>query len=103
MKLMNQKELAERWCVAEATLERWRSIGAGPPYLKLVSQVRYRLSDVEAFETAGLMPPLRPPRTSRISVLPPQSPLAKKQQQNAEVFAKALGSLQAPSNTCYGN
>ena len=33
MKLMNQKELAERWCVAEATLERWRSIGAGPPYL----------------------------------------------------------------------
>lgn len=40
MKLMNQKELAERWCVAEATLERWRSIGAGPPYLKLVSQVR---------------------------------------------------------------
>lgn len=48
MKLMNQKELAERWCVAEATLERWRSIGAGPPYLKLVSQVRYRLSDVEA-------------------------------------------------------
>ena len=103
MKLMNQKELAERWCVAEATLERWRSIGAGPPYLKLVSQVRYRLSDVEAFEAAGLITPLRPSCTSRISVLPPQSPLAKKQQQNAEVFAKALGSLQAPSTTCYGN
>ena len=103
MKLMNQKELAERWCIAEATLERWRSIGAGPPYLKLVSQVRYRLSDVEAFEAAGLITPQSPSRTSDISVLPPQSPLAKKQQQNAEVFANALSSLQAPSNTCYGN
>lgn len=104
MKLMNQKELAERWCIAEATLERWRSIGAGPPYLKLVSQVRYRLSDVEAFEAAGLTTPARPSRTSHISVLPQQqSPLAKKQQQNADVFAKALSSLQAPSNTCYGN
>ena len=103
MKLMNQKELAERWCVAEATLERWRSIGAGPPYLKLVSQVRYRLSDVEAFEAAGLTTPARPSRTSHISVLPQQSALATKQQQNADVFAKALSSLQAPSNTCYGN
>ena len=65
MKLMNQKELAERWCVAEATLERWRSIGAGPPYLKLVSQVRYRLSDVEAFEAAGLTTPTRPSRKMR--------------------------------------
>lgn len=103
MKLMKQKELAERWCVAEATLERWRSIGAGPPYLKLVSQVRYRLSDVEAFEAAGLTTPTCPSHTSYISVLPQQSPLAKKQQQNADVFAKALSSLQAPSNTCYGN
>ena len=103
MKLMNQKELAERWSVAEATLERWRSIGAGPPYLKLVSQVRYRLSDVEAFEAAGLTTPTRLSRTSQISVLPQQSPLEKKQQQNADVFAKALSSLQAPSNTCYGN
>jgi hypothetical protein len=102
MKLMNQKELAERWCVAEATLERWRSIGAGPPYLKLVSQVRYRLSDVEAFEAAGLITPQRPSRKSHTSVLPLQSPLAKKQQQNAEVFADALSSLQAPSTTCYG-
>ena len=29
--------------------------------------------------------------------------IEKKQQQNADVFAKALSSLQAPSNTCYGN
>ena len=37
MKPMNQKELGEIWCVAEATLERWRSIGAGPPYLVCVA------------------------------------------------------------------
>jgi hypothetical protein len=102
-KMITQKELAERWSLAEATLERWRSIGIGPHYVKLMSRVRYRLSDVEAFEAAGLTTPARPSRTSHISVLPQQSPLAKKQQQNADVFAKALSSLQAPSNTCYGN
>lgn len=102
-KMITQKELAERWSLAEATLERWRSIGVGPHYVKLMSRVRYRLSDVEAFEAAGLTTPTCPSHTSHISVLPQQSPLAKKQQQNADVFAKALSSLQAPSNTCYGN
>lgn len=102
-KMITQKELAERWSLAEATLERWRSIGVGPHYVKLISRVRYRLSDVEAFEAAGLTTPARPSRTSHISVPPQQPPLAKKQQQNADVFAKALSSLQAPSNTCYGN
>ena len=102
-KMITQKELAERWSLAEATLERWRSIGVGPHYVKLMSRVRYRLSDVEAFEAAGLTTPTRLSRTSQISALVQQSPLAKKQQQNADVFAKALGSLQAPSNTCYGN
>lgn len=101
--MITQKELAERWSLAEATLERWRSIGIGPHYVKLMSRVRYRLSDVEALEAAGLTTPARPSRTSHISVLPQQSPLRKKQQQNADVFAKALSSLQAPSNTCYGN
>ena len=101
-KMITQKELAERWSLAEATLERWRSIGVGPHYVKLMSRVRYRLSDVEAFEAVGLTTPTNPSRTSQISALVQQSPLAKKQQQNADVFAKALGSLQAPSNTCYG-
>jgi hypothetical protein len=26
----NQKQLAARWCVSEATLERWRCEGLGP-------------------------------------------------------------------------
>jgi predicted site-specific integrase-resolvase len=47
---LNQKQLANRWSVSEATLERWRSVGIGPVFLKLFSQVRYRLEDIEAFE-----------------------------------------------------
>jgi predicted site-specific integrase-resolvase len=31
---MNQRQLANRWGVSEATLERWRSDGIGPRYLK---------------------------------------------------------------------
>jgi hypothetical protein len=48
---LNQRELAKRWDVSEATLERWRSDGIGPVFLKLQGQVRYRIEDVEAYET----------------------------------------------------
>lgn len=47
---LNQRELAQRWDVSEATLERWRSDGIGPVFLKLQGQVRYRIEDVEAYE-----------------------------------------------------
>jgi len=30
----NQRQLAIRWCISEATLERWRSEGIGPKFLK---------------------------------------------------------------------
>lgn len=32
---LNQKQLAARWNISEATLERWRSVGIGPKFLKL--------------------------------------------------------------------
>lgn len=44
---MTQTELAERWRISEATLERWRTESGGPLFLKLGNQVRYRLEDVE--------------------------------------------------------
>ena len=47
---LNQKKLAQRWQVSEATLERWRSARMGPDYLKLSGRVCYRLADVEAYE-----------------------------------------------------
>lgn len=51
---LNQKQLATRWAVSEATLERWRTDGIGPMFLKLSGQVRYRLIDIEAFENSCL-------------------------------------------------
>nr|WP_236589395.1 DNA-binding protein [Ramlibacter aurantiacus] len=46
--------MADRWDVSEATLERWRSEGIGPVFLKLQGRVLYRLEDVEGFESDSL-------------------------------------------------
>lgn len=51
---LNQRQLANRWCVSEACLERWRHQGIGPVFLKLGGRVAYRLEDIEAYETACL-------------------------------------------------
>lgn len=47
---LNQRQLASRWGVSEATLERWRSEGIGPVFLKLQGRVMYRFEDIEAYE-----------------------------------------------------
>jgi predicted site-specific integrase-resolvase len=54
VKHLNQRQLADRWDVSEATLERWRTEGIGPVFLKLQGRVLYRVEDVEAFETNSL-------------------------------------------------
>jgi len=36
---LNQKQLAARWSISEATLERWRSEGMGPKFLKLCVRI----------------------------------------------------------------
>lgn len=51
---INQQTLAERWKVSEATLERWRSIGVGPAFLKLQGRIVYREQDLEAYEAQCL-------------------------------------------------
>lgn len=50
----NQKQLATRWGISEATLERWRSEGIGPKFLKLCGRVLYRQVDIEAYEESCL-------------------------------------------------
>jgi len=47
-------QLAARWggAVSVRTLANWRSVGKGPRYVKIGGRVRYRLSDVEAYEKA---------------------------------------------------
>jgi hypothetical protein len=51
---LNQKQLAARWSISEATLERWRSEGIGPTFLKLWGRVLYRQVDIEVYEEACL-------------------------------------------------
>lgn len=48
--LMTQEELAYRWKISEATLERDRSTKRGVRYLKIGGLIRYRLKDVLEYE-----------------------------------------------------
>ncbi|HMU65563.1 MAG TPA: helix-turn-helix domain-containing protein [Cellvibrionaceae bacterium] len=50
IKHLNQAQLAERWGVSESTLERWRTDGIGPVFLKIQGRVLYRLEDIQAYE-----------------------------------------------------
>ncbi len=54
IKHLNQRQLADRWDLSEASLERWRTEGIGPVFLKLQGRVLYRVEDVEAFEVDSL-------------------------------------------------
>jgi len=54
IKHLNQADLAERWNVSQRTLERWRTLRVGPPYLKLNGRVVYREQDVASYETQSL-------------------------------------------------
>src|SRR5215212_7242799 len=54
IKHLGQKELARRWNLSHRTLERWRSRGDGPHFLKLNGRCLYRIEEVEAFEQARL-------------------------------------------------
>lgn len=52
---LSQKELAARWRISPRTLERWRAMRTGPPWLRLgTRRLAYRLEDVLAFERARL-------------------------------------------------
>ncbi len=55
---LNQKELASRWSISEASLERWRSEGIGPRYMKLNGRVLYRKTDIETYEESCLVTPV---------------------------------------------
>ncbi|ACH83379.1 MULTISPECIES: helix-turn-helix transcriptional regulator [Acidithiobacillus] len=51
---LNQQQLAARWHLSEACLERWRSEGIGPKFMKLKGRVLYRQVDIEAYEKSCL-------------------------------------------------
>ena len=53
-RVLNENELAQRWGVSPKTLQRWRSEGRGPRYLKLSKRVSYPLDAVVDFERYAL-------------------------------------------------
>ena len=50
--LLTDAQQAVRWQLSRVTLANQRSQGRGPAYLKLAGRVRYRRSDIEAYEQA---------------------------------------------------
>jgi hypothetical protein len=48
--LLNAQQLAARWSLSEKTLERWRSLGTGPVFIKLGSRVMYPIAAIELHE-----------------------------------------------------
>jgi predicted DNA-binding transcriptional regulator AlpA len=53
--LLTDAQLAARWQLSRGTLANQRSQGRGPAYLKLAGRVRYRRSDIEAYEQSGFV------------------------------------------------
>ena len=53
-RVLNENELAQRWGVSPKTLQRWRSEGRGPRYLKLSKRVSYPLDAILDFEYSAL-------------------------------------------------
>lgn len=54
---LSTRELAHRWRISPRTLERWRRVGKGPPWIDLQGRIFYRLEDVRAHESAHLVRP----------------------------------------------
>ncbi|WP_324754042.1 helix-turn-helix transcriptional regulator [Roseovarius sp. Pro17] len=54
---LTQRDLAARWRVSGRTLERWRAQRYGPAWITIGGSIRYRMSDVLAWETAHLTQP----------------------------------------------
>ncbi len=54
MQNLNQNELAKRWDLSPRTLERWRTKGLGPKFLKVGARCIYPLREVESFEATRL-------------------------------------------------
>lgn len=57
---LTDTQLADRWQMSRGTLANQRYQGRGPVYVKLAGSVRYRESDVEAYEAAGRVDVGRP-------------------------------------------
>lgn len=53
-KLLSSRDLAERWSLCVRTVDRWRYVDFGPPFLKIGGRIRYRLEDIIEFEQLAM-------------------------------------------------
>lgn len=53
-RVLSETELAHRWGVSPKTLQRWRTEGRGPKYLKLSKRVTYPLEAIGEYEYGAL-------------------------------------------------
>jgi predicted DNA-binding transcriptional regulator AlpA len=53
-RVLSETELAQRWGLSPKTLQRWRSEGRGPRYLKLSKRVSYPVEAIIEFEREAL-------------------------------------------------
>lgn len=53
-RVLTENELANRWGISPKTLQRWRTEGRGPYYMKLSKRVTYPLDVIIEFERHAL-------------------------------------------------
>ena len=53
---LTQRELATRFRLSVRTIERWRADSYGPAWITIGASIRYRMSDVLAWEAAQRNP-----------------------------------------------
>jgi hypothetical protein len=56
--MMRAEELAQRWDTSTGRLANMRSAGTGPKFVRIGTSIRYRLSDIDAYETANTVEPI---------------------------------------------
>jgi len=47
--LVTEQQVSERWNISLNTLRYWRSVGEGPPYVKIGRSVRYNVPALERY------------------------------------------------------
>lgn len=56
---LTQYQLCKRWEVKKRTLERWRALRSGPPYIKVGARILYPIQEIIAFEQENFIPTIR--------------------------------------------
>ena len=87
---LNERKLAKRWGMSHQTLQRWRVMRVGPPYLKIGGAVRDRLCDIEQYEQTTL--------NKRDVSRPDGKPHSQEKQPAAPIYPTLKDALQADAS-----